>query len=198
MPKPPPVAATSDEGDHLAALRLLWDECVIGLAEVAEDGSFLRANPAFCDLVGYAEAELQERDVQSITHPGDLAGDLAMLRSLTNGQRHRYTMAKRYITKQGGLVWIALHVHALRGTDGELRFFIVQAKPLAEILPARLPGDEELRKAIWRTNAKWIVGAMVGTVLAVAGSITRQDSLVTTGLALLTGIFGGYVMTRGR
>src|SRR5260221_10795664 len=59
-----------------------FEHAAIGLALVSLDGRWLKVNRAFCDLVGYSEAELLTRTFQDITHPEDLEVDLDHVRRL--------------------------------------------------------------------------------------------------------------------
>ena len=52
--------------------RATFEQAAVGIAHVALDGSFLRLNQKFCDIVGYAHDEMLERTFQDITHPDDL------------------------------------------------------------------------------------------------------------------------------
>jgi PAS domain S-box-containing protein len=64
----------------------LWDHSITGLALVAKDGTFLRANPAFGRIVEYTESELRSRSFQAITHPDDVRADQEMARDVGEGR----------------------------------------------------------------------------------------------------------------
>ncbi len=88
--------------------RHAFDLAGIGMALVALDGRFTRVNKSLCEIVGYREAELLQKTFQDITHPDDLAADLALLRELIAGHRRFYQMEKRYFHRDGHVVWIRL------------------------------------------------------------------------------------------
>lgn len=90
-------------------LRLTINGAPIGMAVVALDGRFVRANKALCELVGYTADELQRLRFQDITHPGDLADDLGLMQRLLSGAISRYELPKRYVRKDGSIVDIVLH-----------------------------------------------------------------------------------------
>lgn len=98
----------------------------IGMALVGLDGRWLDVNNALCQLVGYSKSELLELTFQDITHPDDLAPDLAKLERLLNGELSSYSIEKRYITKDRKFVWISLTVSLARTNGGEADFFIAQ------------------------------------------------------------------------
>src|SRR3989344_3247916 len=69
------------------------------------DGRFLRVNAAFARMLGYTATELLGLDFQTLTHPDDLDTDLALLGQLIGGEIESYTLDKRYVRKDGALVW---------------------------------------------------------------------------------------------
>jgi PAS domain S-box-containing protein len=103
-----------------------FQHAAIGMALVAPDGHWLRVNPAACAMVGYTEPELRERTFQDITHPDDLASDLAQVRKMLSGEIQTYQMEKRYFHKKGHLVCVLLSVSLVRNDDGSPKFFISQ------------------------------------------------------------------------
>jgi PAS domain S-box-containing protein len=99
---------------------------VIGMALVAPDGRFLKVNRALCELTGYTEEELLSGTFQDITHPEDLAADVAFVTELLAGTRDTYSMEKRYIGRDGRIVPVLLSVSLVRDADGEPVHFISQ------------------------------------------------------------------------
>jgi two-component system, sensor histidine kinase and response regulator len=78
----------------------------IGMALVALDGRFMQVNRALCELVGYPEEELLSTSFQAITHPDDLASDLEQATRLWAREIDTYQLEKRYIRKDGRVVWV--------------------------------------------------------------------------------------------
>src|SRR5437763_1963078 len=76
------------------------------------------------EIVGYPREELLQLTFGQITHADDLAADWALVRELLRGERTTYSMEKRYITKQGRLVWANLTVSLVRKPDGCPDYFI--------------------------------------------------------------------------
>ncbi|WP_373531752.1 PAS domain S-box protein [Vampirovibrio sp.] len=89
-------------------LNALFQQACAGLAIVSKDGFFLSVNPRFCDITGYSEAELLERTFASITFSDDLELDLSQAALLFQGQIAQYEIEKRYIHKNGTIVWVSL------------------------------------------------------------------------------------------
>ncbi|NES65944.1 MAG: PAS domain S-box protein [Okeania sp. SIO2D1] len=106
--------------------RLAFDDAPIGMALVSLDGDFLEVNHALCEMIGYSEAELIQLTFQEITYPDDLAADLAFVHELLEGKKSKYNMEKRYISKQGNIVWAILSVSLAKDPSGEPLYFIAQ------------------------------------------------------------------------
>jgi PAS domain S-box-containing protein len=104
--------------------RATFEQAAVGVAHVGPDGRWLRVNQRLCDIVGYTREELLQKTFQEITHPDDLETDLEQARQLLAGQIEIYSMDKRYIKKDGSIVWINLTVTLVRGPSGEPGYFI--------------------------------------------------------------------------
>src|SRR5579859_6157195 len=97
-----------------------------GMALVSLDGRFLRVNGALCQMVGYSEAELLATDFQTITHPDDLATDVELVGNLVRGLADSYQLEKRYIHKDGRIIWVLLSVSIVRTAAGEPVEYVAQ------------------------------------------------------------------------
>ena len=102
----------------------IFDQAAVGIALVALDGHWLRVNQKLCDIVGYPESEMLTLSFQDITYPEDKALDLAYTqRLLANGIPH-FSLEKRYVRKDGAVVWINLTVSLVRDAAGVPKYFI--------------------------------------------------------------------------
>lgn len=119
--------ATSEE-----RFRHAFDFAGIGMALVALDGRWLRVNKSLCEIVGYTEAELLQKTFQDITHPEDLAADLALVRELIDGRRRFYQLEKRYLHRDGHAVWIRLTASLMRDAAGAPLHGIAQIEDITE------------------------------------------------------------------
>lgn len=115
----------------------------IGMALVSTDGRFLEVNHNLCNTVGYTEEELLATDFQSITHSEDLGLDLEYLNKMLEGKIMNYQIEKRYIHKNGGIVWVLLAVSLVHDVNGNPLHFVSQIKDIT----ARKQAEEDLRKS---------------------------------------------------
>jgi len=109
-----------------------FNEAAIGMALVGTDGRWLQVNRALCNIVGYSKAELETTTFQAITYPDDLDADLTSLRQLLKGEISTYQMEKRYLHKQGHIVWIVLSVSLVRHPNGEPQHLISQMQDITD------------------------------------------------------------------
>lgn len=95
--------------------------CLVGL-----DGAFLRVNAALCDFLGREPEELLGGTWQEFTHPADLQADEGLAAEVLAGQRAGYRMLKRYLRRDGTVVWGDLAVGCVRDASGAVEYFIGQ------------------------------------------------------------------------
>jgi diguanylate cyclase (GGDEF)-like protein/PAS domain S-box-containing protein len=105
-------------------MRLTARHAPIGMAVVSTEGELVEVNDALCRLLGYERQELVGMTFQELTHPDDLALDLAHVAALLAGTRDTYRMEKRYITRDGHLLWSRLSVAIARDDSGRPQHFI--------------------------------------------------------------------------
>jgi PAS domain S-box-containing protein len=112
--------------------RATFEHAAIGAAQVGIDGRWLRVNRRLGEIVGYEPEELLETTFQEITHPDDLEGDLAHLRRLLADELRTYTTEKRYLRRDGSIVWVNLTVSLVRDASGEPAYFIAAVEDISE------------------------------------------------------------------
>lgn len=127
-----------------ARFRGAMENAAIGMALVSLDGRWLEVNAAICEIVGYSPAELKALTFQDITFSDDLDTDLAYVNDVLDGRRASYRMEKRYIRKDGELVWVLLAVSLARDAEGAPDYFISQIEDIDQ----RKRQEELLRKAL--------------------------------------------------
>lgn len=125
------VADITIPKQHEAALREseerfrgTFDNAAVGVAHVGLDGSWMRVNQRLAEFLGYSPAELGSKTFQEITHPDDLQADLEVVQQVLAGTLQTYSMDKRYIRKNGTIVWAALTVALQRNVAGAPDYFI--------------------------------------------------------------------------
>jgi PAS domain S-box-containing protein len=117
------VVANTDIGDRLqmeralrqseARFRAIFAQNRVGMNWAGLDGQLLAVNPAFCQLVGYEEADLLARSYHDITHPEDALIEEPLHQQLIRGQIPFYSIEKRYLTQAGTYTWVNISVSAI-------------------------------------------------------------------------------------
>ncbi len=112
--------------------RYTFGQAAVGMAIDDLDGRWLQVNQRFCDMVGYSEAEIMALTFADITHPDDLATDLAFIPRLVCGELPCYQNEKRYICKDGSLLWASITVSAVCDAVGQPVCFITIMQDISQ------------------------------------------------------------------
>ncbi len=112
--------------------RNAFDYAAIGMALVSPQGTWLRVNRSLCKLIGYTEQELLNSNFQAVTHADDLGSDLANLYRLMQAETPTCQVEKRYVHRQGQVVWALNSVSLVRDADDNPAHFIFQIQDITE------------------------------------------------------------------
>jgi PAS domain S-box-containing protein len=124
-----------------ARFRALFEQAGVGVVEVdAATGRFLLANDKFCEIVGYSREEVLAMAFQDLTHPEERDRDRNQIRRIMAGEIETYAVDKRYIRKDGGVVWGKLTVRPLRNPGAATRSMV----SIVEDISARKLAEEQL------------------------------------------------------
>jgi diguanylate cyclase (GGDEF)-like protein/PAS domain S-box-containing protein len=94
--------------------RAIFEQAAIGITNINPQGRYIRVNQRFCDMVGYNESELLEMNFQQITHPEDLQNNENYRMACLSDQIKSYSLEKRYLKKDGSIVWGNVTVSIVR------------------------------------------------------------------------------------
>ena len=131
--------------------RNILDNVPIGVVYTGLDGRMIQANPRFCELTGYTEAELVDLSPADLTHAEDLAHDEALAEQLILGEIPMYRRHKRYLTKARESVWVRATVSLLRDPYNAPWRIVGVVEDITEHL--RLEEAEKAREAAEASNA---------------------------------------------
>lgn len=125
--------------------RKVFANAATGMTLQSLDGVFLDVNRAYCQITGYEARDLVGSNYRSITHPEDLAHNLAEMQDLLAGKVPSLVMKKRYLSKDGRVVWVRNSVSLLRDSQGAPLQFIVLVEDITDSKKAEeaLRGSEE-------------------------------------------------------
>jgi len=102
-----------------ARFRQTFELAASGLAHVGLDGRFLKVNKSLCEILGYGAEELVGRSVKEVSHPDDRDLTDAERAKVHTGEIEVARFEKRYLRKDGAVVWVDLGVAVARGVSGK-------------------------------------------------------------------------------
>ena len=113
------LARTAELAESEQLFRLTFEQAPIGAVLAGRDFRFWRVNARFAQMTGYSAAELLERGFPDITHPDDVADDVAAVKRLVAGELDEHAREKRYVRKDGSIVWGEVVVRPVLDAAGE-------------------------------------------------------------------------------
>lgn len=116
--------------------RTTFEQAAVGIAHVAPDGRWLRVNQHLCYILGYTVDELLQTSFQAITYPDDLLIDLQGVEQVLAGEIQTYTLHKRYLHKQGHIIWANLTVSLVRDASGAPAYFVSVVEDITRLKQA--------------------------------------------------------------
>ncbi|MFZ3382918.1 MAG: PAS domain S-box protein [Candidatus Methanoperedens sp.] len=124
--------------------RALFEQAAAGVAQVdIMSGKFLNLNKKYCDIVGYTKEEMLNKDFQSITYPDDLKTSLGNMELLKSGKIREFSMEKRYIRKNGDIIWVNLTISPMWNPGEPPDYNIAVVQDITE----RMQAEEKLRES---------------------------------------------------
>ncbi|MEX2673440.1 MAG: PAS domain S-box protein [Phycisphaeraceae bacterium] len=135
-----------------ARFRSIFEQAGAGIGEVGFDERITLVNDKLCEMLGYDRETLRTLRVGDITHPEDIVHERAMFQQMIVGKLNRFTLEKRYIRRDGGILWAALSASAVRDRDSLALFAIgviidLTARKRAEAEAERGKAEAEQRTA---------------------------------------------------
>lgn len=112
--------------------RMFFDNAPIGKSMTSPEGFLLRVNPALATMLGYTIGELATISFATITHPDDLPESRECVRALLAGERDNWVMDKRYIARDGRVVWTHVNTRLQRDGKGQPLYFLTHIQDITE------------------------------------------------------------------
>ena len=105
--------------------RKIFEESPFSILMTGKDFGIIRANMSFCNMIGYQEEELKLLTFRNFTHPDYITNDELSLLKLIAGEIPIYHTEKRYICRNGSIIWGSTTVSIVRNKKDEVHFFLV-------------------------------------------------------------------------
>jgi len=158
-----------------------FHDALIGMTLLSPDHQRLQVNRAFCDLLGYSEQELLALSLPDIVHPDDVEEDRRQRALLLAGEASSYRREKRYVHRDGHILWTDFSCTLVRSEDGAPQHFIAQVQDITDRQLAQQAlqrSEQQLREAQALTNIAVQVGHLGAWGYDVgAGALTCSPEL---------------------
>ncbi len=158
--------------------RTTFEHAAVGLAHTDIEGRILLANERLCEILGYAREELVGRNFRDLSHPEDREASAALRADLHRGETQKVSLRKRYLRKDGEIVWIQLTISLVRDDGGNPLYEIAAFADVSGLVRTEL----HLRASESRLRA--IIGAEPECVKVLDGEGTLID-MNPAGLAMV-------------
>jgi PAS domain S-box-containing protein len=101
---------------------------LIGMAVTSPEKNWMQFNKRLCDILGYSRKELSQMTWVELTHPDDLAADVAKFDRIMREEIDAYRMEKRFIRKDGRIVFVEISVRCVRQPNGQVDHFVAMVQ----------------------------------------------------------------------
>ncbi|MBD0388198.1 MAG: PAS domain S-box protein, partial [Nostoc sp. C3-bin3] len=112
--------------------RATFEQAAVGICHCSLDQRFFLFNQKFCDIIGYTPEETQGLTYTDITHPDDLKVESDYVRQILASTQSSYSMEKRYIRKDGSLVWVNVTGAVVRSAAGEIKYGVAVVEDISD------------------------------------------------------------------
>lgn len=123
--------------------RQTFDEAPISVALCTLDGRWMQVNQAMCEMSGYSADEFLNLTFDQITHYEDVNSHLHLSRKLFKGEISSFKLEKRYVHKNGSIIYGLLSVSLVSDHDGSPLYYVCQVEDITR----RKEMEEELKQA---------------------------------------------------
>jgi len=133
--------------------RNLFEFSPLGKSMTGIDGS-LKVNHAFCKMLGYTENELKSMHWKEITHPDDIQKSEEIVQNLIDGKIEKAEYVKRYVHKNGSIIWTDISTFLKRDSTNKPEFFITSVRDITELKKHRDHLEELVKERTADLEAK--------------------------------------------
>ena len=138
------------------ALQAVYDAAPVGLSQISLQGRMTMVNPTFCRMLGYSAAELSEMTWEQITSPEDREQEAQLLTRVMAGEEPDYQLNKRYIRKNGSVLWVTMKSAIVRDKLGNTMYRISASQDISD----RKAAEQILRDSEARLRLAMQAGRM--------------------------------------
>jgi len=105
-------------------LLATFEQAAIGIVHLTLNEDWISVNQRFCEITGYSREEILKLKVEDLSHPEEVPASLEFIRRIRSGELPEYKMEKRYVRKDGTVIWVNLTVSIVRSAAGEPLYLV--------------------------------------------------------------------------
>src|SRR3954467_12057378 len=125
-------------------LLATFEQAAIGITHLTLDEQWISVNQRYCDITGYTREEILRAKVEDLTHPDDVPASLEFIRRIRDGELPEYRMEKRYVRKDGSIIWVNLTVSIVRSIEGQPLYLVGFIEDITERREAQAEASRSL------------------------------------------------------
>ena len=126
------IEAKNKADENEERFRKYFEQDLIGFAITSPEKGWIEVNNAVCDYLGYTKEELFQKTWAELTHPDDLEADITQFNRILNGDISGYKLDKRFLHKNGSIIYTELSVRRENDPNGNLRYFLALINNITE------------------------------------------------------------------
>jgi PAS domain S-box-containing protein len=146
-----------------ALFRTIFEQAAVGIAQITPDGRFTKVNARFADITGYSKDELTRMNFAEITYPEDLNTESKFIDRVLKREIDAFEIEKRYIHKNGQLVWIKLYSNIVRDEKDNIQFAVASVIDITEKKMAET-NREKLLEQLNQAQKMESIGSLAGGI----------------------------------
>lgn len=119
--------------DSEQRFRAIFETAAVGIALCrADDGRIVSCNPTYAKILGYEPDELIGVSFVELTHEEDRGRNIELFMRQATGAIGAFDIEKRYVAKDGRVVWVRVSASLLANERGEPQYSIGVMTDLTE------------------------------------------------------------------
>lgn len=164
--------------------RKIFEESPISIAMTGKDMGIIRANSAFCKMLGYREEELKTATLKDFTHPDYITNDDVSLLRLVAEEIPVYHTENRYIRKDRSVIWGSATISIIRNNNDEVQYFLAMIEDItqrklaeAELIAAKEKAEESDRlKTAFLHNVSHEIRTPMNAIIGFSALLSEPDT----------------------